>query len=102
MAWLSQPSMAIAYVSRSWVLSCAQPACFFKLVADEKLESVALLLGSLFYLNSHWANVSLSKQSVLFLQGVMLVYRTAPAANQHDLVTDMAAAWGEAMELEKE
>lgn len=45
------------------------------------------------------SNVILSKKSVIILRKMAWVYDTAAAANENDLVTDLADVWDEALQL---
>lgn len=49
--------------------------------------------------NSYCANISLSKQSKLFLREELCVYGTAAAVKEINLVTDLAAVCGKAQQL---
>lgn len=77
----TKPSMYVDDVGRSCVLSCRLPAYFCGLVADDNYEYVASFLRASLIRDSHRANVSLSKQSVLFLRDMVLVYGAAAAVN---------------------
>lgn len=63
----AQPSMAIAGLSRSWVLNCSQLACFCEVETNDKYKHVTPFLHAFILQNLHRANVFLSNQSVLFL-----------------------------------
>lgn len=63
--------------------------CFLNLGTDENNEHVTLFLFASLIRSSHHRNVALSKQSVLFLQNMMLVYYRAVVVSKNDIVTDL-------------
>lgn len=64
----SEPSIAVVFTRRLWIVDCRRPGFFCLLEADEKYEHVAKSLHVLLSRYLHRANIFLSQQSVLFRQ----------------------------------
>lgn len=80
-------SMTIDDVSGPWVLNFLQPACVWKLRANEKHEHVILLLRAFCIRNSRCTIVFSSTHLVLHLRDMFCLYSTAASLYEDDLVT---------------
>lgn len=73
--------------------------CFSELESNDNYEPIALFLHAFLIRNSDFANVILSKQSVLLIRDVDWVYGTAAAVPVDCILKKIADAWNRALQL---
>lgn len=89
--------MAIDSLGLTGVPNCTQAAYLCKVGTHDKYENRTTFLHVFLNQRLHHANVFLSKQSVLSIQGMMWLQSTAAAANKNSHAKKVVCIWQKAL-----
>lgn len=93
------PSASIDKIGHLWVPDYREAVCFCELETDEKDEHVTPFLGAILFRDSHCASEYLWRKIVIISPDKVLIYRTAAARREKDLVVEVYGAWNKAQKV---